>query len=449
MTRTTPGAGTGMQAVRQLKPQFPDRLFMDGDAEEAVLAMMMLGGESVVEKVLLTGLRDYHFFSERYGRVFSAMQSLVERNQPVDTITTRVEYERLFGDQEQGKLEVELLVATAGIVGNSTAYAERVMDRYQMRVVQRNTLLLQQALNADDKPEVARCIDSLNESRSERRRDSLSPVQWAEVLAEYLGEEQQAGFIPMPFPTLTHAMGGGMQTGEMLLISGYTNHGKSVVADQMLDMAANRGLRAHLYMTEMTAAQRGLRLISRRTGIPFGRLRSRALDKEQWVKVTTELQRLPYGCSIVSDWDIEDVSRDALRARYDLVVIDLIHGFRYDDERGLDHLSKSAQRLARVSTTKEGWRGCAVVIVAHLSGGQMVGSRTLKRPKPGLQHLKGSTSLSQDPDFVMFVWQQDDDHGHPTGEGEVYIPKARSGENEVVKVRLNPRHLRFEVAAAA
>jgi replicative DNA helicase len=248
----------------------------------------------------------------------------------------------------------------------------------------------------------------------ERRRDSLSPEQWGEIILTYLEAPAESGFIPLPFPTLTTAMGGGILPGELMLISGYTNHGKSVIADQLLDMAAQHGMRGHLYMTEMTAAQRGLRLISRKTGVPFGRLRSRSgITNQQWKEIFTELERMPYGVSVVSDWDIEDVVRDALRARFDLVVIDLIHGFSYDDERGLDRLSKAAQRLARVSTTREGHPGTAVVIVAHLSGGAMAGSKTPQRPKPGLHSLKGSTSLQQDPDFVLFVWQQDNEQERP------------------------------------
>lgn len=765
---------------------------VDEQAEQAVVGLSLIGGDKIADTVLATGLRPHHFYGGRESRVFAAIMAVSERGVPVDPLTVRAEYERLYGKKD-AKAVIDVASTYGGWSEHSPVYAQRVREMASMRDAQQALHEMQEALNKSDRAAVGRALEKLNRAGEETRNDSLTPEGWADEVFKYLHAPKEEGFVPMPFPSLTHAMGGGMQRGEVLLISGYTNHGKdlaldtllptpngwrymaeiepgdfvfdetgaptkvvaesgvlhpgecfkltfsdgssvvasgthewvtcthesrasasraqrrershpgrdqrskcvsdgiattkeiartlrtswgrlrhgvwaagplqypeadlpvdpyvvgawlgdgsarsgqftcwddeivnqirlagyevrpyvrrghygiiglapslrglgvlgakhipesylrasagqrlallqglmdtdgtvrignggsrceialmnkvlaegvyelclglgllarwredratldgedkgavysiafttdvpvfrlsrkltrlpkrqkvrhrtivsvervdpvptkciqveaeshqylvtkaciathnSIVADQMLDMAAQHGLRAHLYMTEMTAAQRGLRLLSRRTGISFGRLRSRAVNEQEMDRIIKELGQMPYGVSVVSDWDIEDVVRDALRARFDLVVIDLIHGFRYDDERGLDTLSKAAQRLARISTTKEGWGGCAVVIVAHLSGGQMAGSKSNKRPQPGLHSLKGSTSLSQDPDFVLFVWQQDDENGLPTGEGKVWIPKARSGDNEVVMVRLNPRYLRFEVAA--
>jgi replicative DNA helicase len=438
-----------MESFASLMPPEPppeSTAFVDQEAEQAVLAAVLLGGTSVADHVLTAGLRPHHFWTSRYGDVFTAIMGLSERQRDIDPVIVRAELERMMGDRSAAKVEIELL-SYPTFSTHAVTYAERVIELHTLRSTQHVLYEASDAVRRLDKEGMARAVEKLIRAPQERRRDSLSAVDWAEIISDYLSAEPESGFVPLPFPSLTAAMGGGILPGELMLISGYTNHGKSIIADQLLDQAAKHGRTCHLYMTEMTAAQRGLRYVSRHTGIPFGRLRARKIDQDQWEPILRELNRLPYGCSVVSDWDIEDVVRDALRARYDLVVIDLIHGFRYDDERGLDRLSKAAQRLARVSTTRGGYDGTAVVIVAHLSGAQMAGQKSAKRPSPGLHSLKGSTSLSQDPDFVLFVWQQDDEDGLPTGEGKVYIPKARSGENQAVPVRLNPRHLRFEVAA--
>jgi replicative DNA helicase len=85
-------------------------------------------------------------------------------------------------------------------------------------------------------------------------------------------------------------------------------------------------------------------------------------------------------------------------------------------------------------------------LVAHLSNVQMRESKSAKRPMPGLHSIKGATSLGQDSDFVVFVWQEDDENGTPSGIGKIYIPKARSGAFTTVDVDLNMRKFRFEAA---
>jgi replicative DNA helicase len=242
--------------------------------------------------------------------------------------------------------------------------------------------------------------------------------------------------IPTPFAKITEALGDGLRRGESCALSGPTEHGKSIVGDMWLDAAEAKGLNCHLYMTEMTAVIRGMRVMARRTGVPFMRQRRRReLTDADRSKLLTELQ------TIVADWSIDDIVRDALRARYDFVVIDLLHGFHYEDERGLDRLSKAVQKLARVSTTLNGHPGTAVVAITHL---KEEGVKNGKIPRPNISSIKGGSSLKQDCDFVMFCWQDQDERGVTNGDGEVWLAKGRSGEKELVKVRLNPRRFRFE-----
>jgi replicative DNA helicase len=168
------------------------------------------------------------------------------------------------------------------------------------------------------------------------------------------------------------------------------------------------------------------------------------LSDEDRRAILEELNRgpFPYGVTIVADWEVDDIVRDALRAQYDFVVVDLLHGFHYEDERGLDRLSKAMQRLARVSTTIDGHPGTAVIAVTHL---KEEGTVRGKIPRPTIASIKGGSSIKQDADCVLFVWQEQDDAANPTGDGEIWLAKGRSMELTRVKVRLNPARFRFEL----
>jgi replicative DNA helicase len=419
----------------------------DIDAERGIIAASIVANP-VADRLMDMGVREHHFYTESLGRLWTGVQALRERSLAIDTVTLTNEVMRLGGvgnmSMEQLRARVDQVCGFAPQPDAVKGYAQRVIELAEWRSRREAAQRVLEATSAMDSAAFGSALGSLETAGAERRQDSLSSEQWADVLFDYLTAPPEQGFVPLPFSVLTNAMGGGIMRGEVMTIAGYTSHGKSIFADQILDYAAKKGIRCHLYMTEMTAAIRGLRLLSRQTGIPFMTLRSRKMDPAQMTKIKNVLSNLPYGVSIVAGWDIEDVVRDALRARHDLVVIDLIHGFHYEDERGLDRLSKASQRLARVSTTRQGHDGCAVIQVAHLSNLQMKDSKSAKRPKPGMHSIKGATSLAQDSDFVCFVWQQDNEEGFPTGEGQIFIPKARSGGQANVDVRLNGRFFRFD-----
>jgi replicative DNA helicase len=425
---------------------------VDMAAEQAVIGSCLLS-DKAANAVLDMGLRPHHFANQGMAELFNGVYSLGSKAKPIDPITLRGEIERM------GTLPVEMrgglgladyideFTGAVPLVGNVKAYAERVLELAKWRDLRDAAHGMVTAAQERDAEKWSHAMATLESAGTERKMDSLSGEEWASTIFDYLSRAKEDGFIPLPFSKLSDAMGGGLRPGEVCLVAGYTNHGKSVFADQWLDTAVKHKRRAHLYMTEMTAQQRGLRYLTRETGIPYAKLRRRNLDPDERARIVKVLGRqIPYGVSIVADWDIEDVVRDALRAKWDFIVIDLIHGFHYQDERGLDRLSKAAQRLARASTTRGGYEGTAVVLVAHLSNVQMRESKSAKRPMPGLHSIKGATSLGQDSDFVVFVWQEDDENGTPSGIGKIYIPKARSGAFTTVDVDLNMRKFRFEAA---
>jgi len=273
------------------------------------------------------------------------------------------------------------------------------------------------------------------------RSGSLNAEQWADLIASRL-EATDSESIPTPFSELDAAMDGGFKPGQVVLVAGWTSHGKSVVVDQIADTAADNGSGVHLYLTEMTAYARGLRLLARRGRVPFARLKRRDLDAEMWQRVLGVLNEMPYGCSIVSDWTVEDVVADIRRHRWDLVVVDLIHGFHYTDERDLSRSSSALVRAAKGSAT-DGHPGTVIVCAAHLNDGQMRDSRSNVRPRPGLHSLKGSSSLKQDADVVMFIWRQDDAEGFPDAEGSLWIAKNRDGGLGGIEVELDPARMEF------
>jgi hypothetical protein len=267
--------------------------------------------------------------------------------------------------------------------------------------------------------------------------------RWRQVLTEIVdGNGTEHTPIPQPVENLNQATYGGVRPGELVVVAGYTSHGKSVLADMILDHAAADGRRCHLYMTEMTLRDRGERLLARRTGIPFGRIRRRDLHDHDRDELRAAIEALDYGATLASDWTVEHVCQDIARCGWDLAVVDLLHGFQYDGERELTQHVKALAAAARAST-KHG-PGTCLVLACHLNDGQMAGRADIRAPKPGKHSLKGASSIRQDADTIILTWLEEDEHGVAGTDGEVWIAKGRNSGSRAVEVSLNPVSMSFE-----
>src|SRR5437764_15010835 len=101
-------------------------VLFDHEAEAALLGSILLNAGSL-DQLLRQGLRPARFHHPNYSRVFEAIASLHEKDQPVDHVSTRIELERLGGvpgipDGELAAFVAEL-PAAAPVAGTAAAYA--------------------------------------------------------------------------------------------------------------------------------------------------------------------------------------------------------------------------------------------------------------------------------------------------------------------------------------
>jgi hypothetical protein len=272
-------------------------------------------------------------------------------------------------------------------------------------------------------------------------RPRLSIADWRRALHDHLDGGEHSPAWPIPFADLLEATDGGIRPGEVWVVAGWTSNGKSVFADMIGDTAAAAGARVHFYLTEMTVVQRGLRAIARRGGLPLGALRKLQLTERQRAAAHAEVDRLPYAASVVTDWTPAQVAADIRATRTNVAIVDLLHGFDYQDER---ELSGIVDAFAKAATSDAGGlAGSAIVLVCQLNDTQMRDARSPRRPKPGLHSLKGSTWIKQRADVVLFVWLEDDADGNPGTDGEIWIAKNRNAGRAGVRTTLDPVTLVF------
>lgn len=243
-----------------------------------------------------------------------------------------------------------------------------------------------------------------------------------ELLARHLDPDSTGHkLIPYPWSTLNRAQyGGGYRTGEIIVVGGYTGHGKTCVGIQMLDAAASQGHRVLFATFEMTADEIFGRLLlqhdaDRGSEDPY------SFDDETPAEIE-RLASLPY---VVMEgrplWG-------RVRAKYnrmkldgekpDVIIIDHLHLLEMPDRENYRiALNKIVNELKPWANREK----VAVILLAQLNRrrGEVVirdpenpGAKPLKyeteTPKPGNTSLRESGAIEQIASVTLFPWRVPD-----------------------------------------
>lgn len=406
---------------------------LDIEAEQAVLGAVLLSETVLPWVVADEHLRPEHFGRDRHAAIYGVMLALSERGEPVDEKTVSIELDRtgLARKFEGLASDVAVLAGAVPNVANVRAYARRVVELARWRRVASAAVILGEAAQLEDESGVARAETLL---QLEQRTDDRASLD-VEVF-EYLAKEGEAG-VPWPFRRLGDLAKGGMQRGETTLVGGWTNIGKTVLLDTMLQHAADQGAAVRLYINEGSRTQRALRSIARTTGIPYSALRSRRLDPEQKKLVIRALET-GIGFEVVqaADWSAADIARDMRWHPRDLVAVDILHEIAHDNER---ELAAIWQTLKAASTST----GAHLIATVHLNEER---AKADKPPAPTPRDIRGSGMLKNGADNVLFVHREHkmvDGHAEMQNDGMVWFAKSRHGEHGGLKVRFDPGRMRF------
>jgi replicative DNA helicase len=382
------------------------------------------------------GLRSECFYRDSHGLVFGAMVALASEGKPTDEISVGNSLATKADALERagGRNRLAELAAMVRSPGHAMHYAEMVRDKAQWRQRFDAAMHIRVAAAHEDSDAFASAQARLVEDSSQDRR-LYDSVRQRDLMFELTEGKAKAEFF-WPFDKLNKLQSGGMRRGQLIVLSGYTNEGKSHFAGQLLDLNRKHG-KVCLYDNEMDPVEQTARRAARLAGVPYGALLDGKLDQKGLSQANKFMNADDLHWPIVdtSGWTVEEVALHIRQYRWDFVVIDILHNFPFDDERQLSASVarlKAAARLAR----------CCIVLVAHVNRG---GIERGKRRRPVRSDLRWSGDIENLADAVCFVYrEQDEETLEPTEDGFIYLDKCRGGELGGQPVRFFPPRLRFE-----
>ncbi len=424
------------------------------EAEKGLLGAILVDNRAYEKASDL--LRPGNFALSVHGRIFEAMDKLIERGQIADPVTMA----RYF-EQEESLVEIggpaylADLAGSAVTVINTSEYGRIIHDLYLKReLIDLGENIVNKAYGGEVDETATAQIETAEQNLYDLAttgkyeggfQDFKSAVVSAINMTE-AAHKRESGLagVGTGFREIDKLLGG-LHPSDLIILAGRPAMGKTALATNIAYNAAydysrsegREGAVVGFFSLEMSAEQLAARILSEQSNISSDRMRKGELSNEEFSVLANCSQTLHQIQIFIDDTPALTVSALRTRARrlkrqhkVGLIVVDylqLISG---------TSTSRNDSRVQEVSEITRGLKTLAkeldVPVLALSQLSRQVEQREDKRPQ--LADLRESGSIEQDADVVAFIYRD-----------EYYLEKAEPKQRaDEAADKFSDRHMKWE-----
>lgn len=435
----------------ELKDKVPPHNF---EAEQATLGAMLLDWSCVND--IVAYLRADNFYDQKNQLIFDAMLHLSVSGVKGDMLTLIDELTRSGKLEEAGGVPyISSLSDRVPTSANVDYYAKIVLDQ----ATRRNLIRISAEIKADSFDETVESRTILEEAEQKifKLTDVNSSTQvfsMKDVVPKaiqlidnrYKNRDAYSG-IPSGFTHLD-SMTSGFQNSEMIIVGARPSMGKTALALSMMQhIAIEKGIPCGFFSLEMAAEQICQRLLSQVARIPSTKLRSGMLKTEDF-KTLQNAAGLCYEAPLyivdTPNMKLLDLRAMARRMRLtqkvEIIFIDYIGLITSENTDLPMHEQQSAISKSLKSLARE--LEIPIVVLCQVA-------RTAEGEEPNLAQLRGSGSIEQDADMVMFIHgtktkQTEGEEYNPVQDRKLIVAKQRNGPIGDIDLLFISSYTKFE-----
>lgn len=348
-------------------------------------------------------LRAADFTDTLCARVFGAALTLEARGQACDLVTVT----DFCPDIDAGAL-IELAQEAAPVASLAAQHARSIREAAQRRAVRAAALELAQKATEPDRP-LSELLDGMRAHLDilAGALPSSGAVDGVDALCGFYESLERGPVEPVArfgFSRIDDALT--IAGGKLVVVGARPSVGKSALLLHLALNAIDAGRRVLLVSLEMSETEIIGRMVSRKSGVPAGRISNRNLSGSELERVAESFALLPGDRFRISTkaQTPQDVRREALRMRadggLDLVVVDYL--------QLMTPGQKAGNRTEAVGIISRGLKMLAMELGVPVLTASQLSRASERNDAPRLSDLRESGSIEQDADAVILLHAPDE-----------------------------------------
>lgn len=426
------------------------------EVEAAVLGAMLLDQDAISQVIDI--LDETSFYRDAHRKIFQAIISLFERNEPTDliTLTTELSNRKQLGDVG-GAFYLAGLVDNVSTAANVEYHAKIVSEKALSRkLISSANQIIARAFDASETPddlldEAEQMIFALSERRLKRGFTHLNPILHDTFENIERLHERSTGVtgVPTGFTKLDE-MTAGFHPGELIIVAARPSMGKTAFS---LNIARHAAVEAKMgvgiFSLEMANHQLAQRMLCSEARVDSHLMRTGRLPGDAWSNLSIAVGSLAQAPIYIDETPALSVLEMRSRSRrlmsehsdLGLLIVDYLQLMR--GPKGIENRQQEISTISRSLKALSKELNLPIIALSQLS--RAVESRGDGRPQ--LSDLRESGAIEQDADVVLFIYRpvrygKGDEHER--NKAEIIIGKQRNGPIGSVDLVFLDQYATFE-----
>lgn len=417
------------------------------EAENAVLGAFLLDWDALSDNI--PTLQGDRFYSYQNRLIYETMVSLFRQNIHGDALALISELTKIGKLQDAGGAAyVAALTDTVPTSANVDYYVNIVLDL----AMRRDLIKISEEIKADstDYSRESRHVIEDTEKKifSLSERNETVKIHDTKTLMDESLRLIESRFNQQGFSGIESGIGkldtmtSGFQNSEFIIIGARPSIGKTAMALTMMEhLCVGKKIPCGFFSLEMSHHMIGQRLLSMESNVAGGKLRSGMLSMADFQKLQDAAGRIYSAPLYIVDqpnMQLLDVRAMARRLVVDkkvkIIFIDYIGLIATENASApvyeqQSEVSRSLKALARELDIP-------IVVLCQVA-------RDAEGNEPNLAQLRGSGSIEQDADVVMFLHRERSRSDEPMQEAKLIVAKQRNGPTGDVELAYLPSYTKF------